>query len=73
MFGSTHEQNDKLMYSGQQNHFLGREGARGPGGYEPDMRDGSNNTKRQRGNLLSNRNIGMAVSSNDRGLLPNAN
>lgn len=70
VFGTTHEQNDKLQYQGQQQHFYGREGARGPGGYDPDFRDGSNDQRRQRGNLLSNRNIGLALSKNDRGLLP---
>jgi len=45
VFGSSMAQNDKLMYHGQHNHFYGREGALGPGGYDPETNYGSISTK----------------------------
>ena len=48
---------------------MGREGALGPGGYDADPRDGSNDRKGVKGNLLSSKNIGMAIVKDDRGLL----
>ena len=51
------------------NHYKGRLGARGPGGYDPDDRKSIFKQFQQKGNLLSNRNYGLALNKSDRGLL----
>ena len=60
-FGSSKEQNDKLIYHGGEKHFYGREGGKGPGGYQPDMTYDSRKTN----------HLNLAPPKADRGLLRN--
>ena len=68
-FGSSVAQNDKLQYHGQQRYFMGREGALGPGGYDPVVRYDSPK-KATYSRLTSLSRKGAAVVRDDRGLDP---
>lgn len=57
---ASRDQDEKVQHPGMAAHYFGREGARGPGGYDPDSREKYLSAfgikVGQTGNLLSKRN-----------------